>query len=105
MKVTTRTVVLLGRKPTIAWNGIRGSLREGDELVILSLGYPVTAAQRAALLAAQDLAAATGAWFDAQLVLSTAEMLTSVRPDESVQVAARGWEARRLRSALAAARA
>jgi len=105
MKVTTRTVVLLGRKPTIAWNGVRGSLGEGDELVVLSLGYPVTAAQRAALLAAQDLAEATGAWFDAVLVLSTAEMLRLVRTDEPVHIAARGREARRIRSVLAGARA
>jgi hypothetical protein len=104
MKVTTRTVVLLGRRPSLAVDELRADLRENDELVILSLGYPVTASQRGILLRAQDMAAEVGAWFDAILVLSMDEMLERVRTDDQVHVAARGSRGRRLRRAVAASR-
>jgi hypothetical protein len=104
MIVSTRTVVVLGRRPSFAIDGLRAGLRENDELVVLSLGYPVTAAQRGVLLRAQDLAAEVGAWFDATLVLSTDEMLERVQTEDQVHVAARGSRGRRLRKALAASR-
>jgi hypothetical protein len=85
-------------------NELRSRLGEKDELVIRSLGYPVTVAQRAILLRAEELAAEVGAWFDATLVLSTEEMLSGVRRDDSIHVAARGLEARRLRKALTESR-
>jgi len=98
----TRTVLLLGRRPSVNWDRVAGGLRQDDELVVLSLGYPVTAAQREVLLRAQEISAEVGAWFDALLVTSRNEMLLQLLPDDDVHVAANGREARRLRSALAA---
>lgn len=100
MKVATRTVVLLGRHPSLTVDDLRTNLRQNDELVVRSLGYPVTATQRDLLLRAQDLAAEVGAWVDATLVFSIEAMLDGVRPDDTVHVAARGLQGRRLRRAL-----
>ncbi len=73
----TRTVLVLGRRPGIEWNGVRERVR--SELFVLSLGYPITKAQRTALLTAQELAAEIGVWFDALLVLSEEEARSQVR--------------------------
>ncbi len=97
----TRTVLLLGRRPAVSWNRVRDGLRRDDELVVLSIGCPVTGAQRTALLEAQTLAERVGAWFDALLITSTKELLSALQPDDEVHVAARGFEGRKLRRALA----
>jgi hypothetical protein len=102
--LVTRTVLLLGRRPAVRWDDLRTNLRKDDLLVVLSLGYPVTRAQREALLRAEGLAELAGAWFDAQLVLSTTEMFASLAPRDDVRVVARGREGKRLRAALEAGR-
>jgi hypothetical protein len=101
----TRIVVLLGRHPSTGWepSGDLG-LRKDDELVLLSIGYPVTAAQREAFLRAQDLTAAAGAWLDARLVTSIDEALQAIEPGDEVLVMACGREGKRLRAGLAAPR-
>lgn len=96
----TRVVVLLGRRPSVDWDAVRGGLCRDDELVVLSLGYPVTGKQRGALLEAQELAAEAGAWFDALLVTSTNEMAAALQPGDEVHVAAAALERRRLRNRL-----
>jgi hypothetical protein len=101
--VTTRAVVILGRRPSVRWDRVRDKLQEGQDLVVLSVGYPVTRAQRQALLRLQDLAAEVGALLDAQLVTSLRELLGALEPDDSVLVAARGRLERTLREALPAA--
>jgi hypothetical protein len=98
--VRTRTVLLLGRRPSVDWGRLRDTLRSGEDFVVLSLGYPVTAGQRAAVLKAEALAAEAGAWFDALLVTSVQEVLNAVGPDDEVSVAARGRQGKYLRSAL-----
>jgi hypothetical protein len=97
----TRTILVFGRRPSVKWDELRIGLRKDDEVLVLSLGYPVTRAQRRALLEAEGLAERAGAWFDARLVTSTNEALAILRSDDEVKVAARGSEARRLRRALA----
>jgi hypothetical protein len=98
----TRTVLLLGRRPSVEWGTLRAALCRDEELVVLSLGYPVSAGQRAALLQAQDLAEEMGAWFDALLVTSMQRMFAILEPDDVIHVAARGWQGKRLRAALGA---
>ncbi|HEX9124445.1 MAG TPA: hypothetical protein VF984_13985 [Actinomycetota bacterium] len=101
MKVLkTRVVLLLGRRPSVRWSDVRSGIRRDDELVVLSLGYPVTSAQHAALDQAQSLAERTGAWFDAMLITSVREMLAVVRPDDRIHLAAGRLERRRLRRVL-----
>jgi len=95
--VATRTVVILGRRPTVQWNEVPNGLRKGEELVVLSLGYPVTAAQRQALLRAEKIAAESEAWFDAQLVTSVSDMVTALKPEDEVIVGVRGRMGRSLR--------
>lgn len=97
----TRTVVLLGRRPPVDWEHVAGGLGPDNELVILSLGYPVTAAQRQVLLRAQEIAARVGAWFDAILVTSTNDMFAALQPDDEVHIVAAGLERRRLHNRLA----
>ncbi len=99
--VGTRTVVVLGRRPAVEWDAVRNGLSDVGELVVMSLGYPVTAGQRRAFARAQDLAAEFQASFDALLVTSVREALVSVRPDDDVLVAARGRELRHLHAAFA----
>ncbi len=99
--VQTRTVMLLGRRPSVNWEEVRDGLRPDGTLVVLSLGYPVTAGQRTVLLEAQQLAADAEAWFDGLLVTSIQEMLAAVRPEDEVLVAARGRERKQLSAALA----
>jgi hypothetical protein len=96
----TRTVLLLGRRPSVEWDALRAALRRDEELVVFSLGYPVSAGQRGALLRAQDLAEEVGAWFDALLVTSTQGMVDLLEPEDVVHVAARGRQGKRLRAAL-----
>jgi hypothetical protein len=95
--VATRTVVILGRRPSVRWNEVRSGLRRGQELVVLSLGYPVTATQRQALLRAEEIAAEAEAWFDAQLVTSVPEMVAALGPEDEVIVGVRGRMGRSLR--------
>ena len=95
--VATRTVVILGRRPSVRWNEVRNGLRKGEELVVLSLGYPVTAAQRQAFLRAEKIAAESEAWFDAQLVTSVSDMVTALKPEDEVIVGVRGRMGRSLR--------
>ncbi len=101
-ELKTRTVLLLGRQPPADWDALVGGLARGDELVILSLGYPVSPPQHTVLLRAQEIAAELGAWFDALLVTSTREMLEVLQSDDAVHIAARGLEERRLRRFLTA---
>ncbi len=101
-ELKTRTVVLLGRRPPSMWDELRTVLHRNDDLVVLSLGYPVSEEQRSWLLAAQELAAEIGAWFDALLVVSPRELVTHLLPGDDVRVAASGREARRLQSAAGA---
>jgi hypothetical protein len=100
MDLVTRTVLLLGRRPAVRWGDLRIGLRKGDELLIVSIGCPVTKAQREALFRAEGLAERAGAWFDAMLVTATTELSATLRAGDDVQVAARGFEGRRLRATL-----
>jgi hypothetical protein len=101
MKVLkTRVVVLLGRRPSVRWDDLGAGLHRDDELVVLSLGYPVTGAQHAALGRAQDLAEHTGAWFDAILVTSIRDVLGVLRSNDHVHLAAGRFERRKLRRVL-----
>jgi hypothetical protein len=93
----TRTVLLLGRRPPVDWDALAGGLDRGDELMVLSVGYPVTPRQRSVLLRAQEMAAELGVWFDALLVTSTRDMLAALQPNDAVHIAADGLEERRLR--------
>jgi hypothetical protein len=101
----TRTVVVLGRRPALVWDEVRAGVREAGELLLLSLGYPVSAGQRRAFTRAQELATELHASFDALLVTSVREALGSIRPDDEVMVAARGRERKQLHAALAGASA
>ncbi len=100
--VRTRTVVVLGRRPAVEWEQVRNGLSPESELVVMSLGYPVTAGQRRAFARAQDLASEFQASFDALLVTSVREALGSVGAEDDVLVAARGRELRQLHAAFAA---
>jgi hypothetical protein len=95
--VATRTVLILGRRPSVSWNEVRRGLRRGQELVVLSLGYPVTAAQRHALLRAEEISGETGAWFDARLITSMSDMVAALGPGDEVIMGVRGRMGRSLR--------
>jgi hypothetical protein len=97
-----RNVLLLGRRPSDGWDAVVGRLESDDELIVLSLGYPVTPAQRAVLLRAQEIAAELGARFDALLIISTRDMAAVLQPNDAVHIAAHGAEERRLRRAFQA---
>lgn len=99
--VSTRVVLLLGRRPSVPWSDVRAALHPEDELVILSLGYPVTGAQHAALDRALGVAEHTGAGFDALLITSIREMLGVLQPEDRIHLAAGRLERRRLRRVLA----
>ena len=97
-----RRVFILG--PEAVLDGIEDVARraKGDRarLVFLSLGYPVSAAQRMLIQEAVRLSAEIGVWLDALVVLSPHEAADLVESDDQVSILAGASLRRRIKSAL-----
>ena len=96
-----RRVFVLGRHAELDVRAEAGrAVEEGRQLVLLSVGYPVTPAQDAVVQDALHVAHDLRLWLDAILVPSSKDLADLVGSDEEVTVVARGAERRRLERAL-----
>lgn len=73
-------------------------------IVLVSLGYPVSASRADLVRDAVGLARELGLWLDAVLVTSTSELPALVEDGDRVTIVAKGRERRRIERALDRAR-
>jgi nucleotide-binding universal stress UspA family protein len=96
-----RRVFVLGREATFDVDPVaKRVVAEGAELVLLSLGYPVTPGQEAVVGDALRLANELRLWLDTVLVTSPEEAAEYVRADDEVTLLASGRERKRLERVL-----
>jgi hypothetical protein len=89
-----RTVLILGTGALDAIGFIERAAGLEGELVILSLGYPITEEQEASVAAAIAMVAETHGGLDAVLVPDVEDVPRHLHPDDSVAVFASGLERR-----------
>ena len=98
---SVRTVLILG---TGALGNVIGfverAARLGGELVLLSLGYPVSDEQRSTVAQAIVLVAETPTSLDAVLVPDVGDLPRHLLPDDSIAVFATGLERRTIERAV-----
>ncbi len=93
---------MLGRRVSLDVDAAaRRSAAEGTRLVLLSLGYPVSAQQRAVIDEAIHLAGELRIWLDAELTPTADDVARALGPDEPVTFEVSSRERARLRRALA----
>jgi len=96
-----RRIFVLGRQAELDVRAEAGrAVEEGRQLVLLSVGYPVTAAQDGVVQDALHVAHDLRLWLDAILVPSSKDLADLVEAGEEVTVVARGAERRKLERAL-----
>ena len=99
-----RRVFILGRKGTFdVGTEVRRAAADGAELLLLSVGYPVTAEQSSAVEEGARLAVELRLPFDAALVMNRDGLATHVRAADDVTVVAAGRERKVLEHSLTAA--
>jgi len=98
MRVGTRTRVIfvLGRQTALEVGAIRASADAASEIVLLSVGYPVTAAQRRVVDGALELAPQLDVTVDIRLVTTREELPRLVGAGSRVVVTGSRHEQRRL---------
>ncbi|MGZ8652982.1 MAG: hypothetical protein ACXWX5_12525 [Actinomycetota bacterium] len=96
----TRVVFVLGRKTTLDVGAIQASGDSASEILLLSVGYPVTPAQRRAIDGALGLAPHLDIVVDIQLVTVPEELPALVEAGSRVVVTGSAREQRRLRRLL-----
>ncbi|HEU4354376.1 MAG TPA: hypothetical protein VFT27_02190 [Actinomycetota bacterium] len=101
VETSTRVVFVLGRRTRLGAPEIEAAAADASEVVVLSLGYPVSRAQRRAVDAALALAARLDVRMDAILVVTTAELADAISQSDKVIVTGSRGERRRLHSHLA----
>jgi hypothetical protein len=98
-----RKVFVLGREATLDVEvTARAAVAARAQLVLLSLGYPVSAHQAGVVGEARGLAEELRLWLDAVLVTSPKQLSDLVGDDDEVTIIASGRERRRIERALGA---
>jgi hypothetical protein len=100
VQAETRVVFVLGRRTRLDARSIEASSVTASEIVVLSIGYPVTRAQRRAVDSALGLAGRLGVTVDAVLVTSPTDLPDLVAEDARVVVTGSRGERRRLERLL-----
>lgn len=98
-----RSVVVLGRTPRVLGDPdqvVDAAAERRAEVLLLSLGYPVTSLQQSFVARAVDRAIEAGVPLIAEIVTGTAALGRMVGSTDAVEVSARGRERRRIESAL-----
>jgi hypothetical protein len=101
VETSTRVVFVLGRRTRLGAREIEAASANASEVAVLSLGYPVSRAQRRAVEAALSLAVRLKVTMDAILVVTNSDLADAIRPADRVVVTGSRSERRRLRSRLA----
>jgi hypothetical protein len=97
---THRTVLVLGRRPTGSGWPSADDLAGSRALVVITIGWPVTDAQRERLDHAEALARAAKVVLDAFLVPSSREAAVRTELGDELTIDAGPREGRRIRRAL-----
>ena len=103
-----RSVVVLGRGPRALGDPqllVDDAAGRRAELLVLTLGYPVTSSQQSFVARAVDRAIEAGVPLTAEIVTGTADLARVVGSTDAVEVSARGRERRRIESVLSRTRA
>jgi hypothetical protein len=100
VEARTRVVFVLGCTTTLDERTIRASADSASEIVLLSVGYPVTPAQRSAVDDALALAPDLDVVVDIQLVTTPGDLAGLVGTGSRVIVTGSARERRRLRRSL-----
>ena len=96
-----RTVLILGRGVVDGAIGFaERAVRLGGELVLLSLGHPVTEKQQAVVTGALALVAESRTALDAVLVPDVGDLTRYLAPDDRVAVFSSGLERRTIERAV-----
>jgi hypothetical protein len=97
----SRRVFVLGQAATLELKPVvRRVVADGAELVLLSMGYPVSAGQEALVGDALRLADELRLWLDTVLVLNPEEAAALILSDDDVTVLATAKERKRFERAL-----
>jgi hypothetical protein len=97
-----RSVVVLGRTAEFGDPEplVDTAAQRHGEVLLLTMGYPVTASQRSFVARAVDRAIEAGVPLIAEIVTGTADLARMVGSTDRVEVSARGRERRRIESVL-----
>jgi hypothetical protein len=101
VETSTRVVFILGRRTRLAVREIEAASAGASEVVVLSLGYPVSRAQRQAVDGALELAGRLPVTMDVVLVTAPTDLAEAVGPADRVIVSGSRGEERRLGRHLA----
>jgi hypothetical protein len=96
----SRIVVIVGHEPGDVAGVLGPRIAGRNEVLLLSIGYPPTPAQREAFRVALRLTSDAGIVFDSRLVLSPRGAIGFIEPEDEVAVSATGHERRRLEAVL-----
>lgn len=100
VETSTRAVFVLGRRTRLSAREIEAAAADASEVVLLSLGYPVSRAQRRAVEAALSLGVRLNVRMDAILIVTSSDLAGAIRPADRVVVTGSRGERRRLRHRL-----
>lgn len=100
-ETSTRVVFVLGRRTRVGAREIDAVAADASEVVLLSLGYPVSRAQRRAVETALAAAVHWNVTVDATLVVNGAELAGAIGSSDRVIVTGSRRERSRLRRRLA----
>jgi hypothetical protein len=101
VETTTRVVFVLGRRTNLGAREIETASADVSEIVVLSLGYPVSRAQQRVVETALRLAVRLNVRMDAVLVVRNSDLAGAIRPADRVVLTGSRGERRRLRRSLA----
>ncbi|MGZ4105306.1 MAG: hypothetical protein ACXVP8_08585 [Actinomycetota bacterium] len=96
-----RTVLVLGRHPAVDLGAWFAAAKEAaGDLLILAVGFPLTAEQQRAVNDAVAMAVDTGVWLEARIAYRARDVSSFVHRDDRVHVFAAGKEERTIGRAL-----
>lgn len=101
VETSTRVVFILGRRTRLGARELEAASAGASEVVVLSLGYPVSRAQRQAVDGALELAGRLRVTMDVVLVTAPADLAGAVGPTDRVIISGSRGEERRLGRQLA----
>lgn len=101
VETSTRAVFVLGRRTRLGTREMEAASAEASEVVVLSLGYPVSRSQRRAVDMALAVAIRLNVRMDAILVVTATGLADAISPTDRVVLTGSRRERRRLRRRLA----
>lgn len=103
VETDTRTAFILGRRAALDVAELRGLAVHGHDVLLVSIGFPPTGAQRRAVDDALELAAELRFRLDAVLVTDMADLDELLTGADEVRVVGSARERRRLKRLIPAA--